>query len=210
MQTFLATLAQVSATLLGIFLAAIVAYFVFLHERYAGFLEQIEALQLNIASELTQLRATSPPTIYSVPAEFEDRYRRRYPDKGEPALILQLATDLTFERPEVAAAFQEASGDHNNPALWRGRVYFFILAEIVRLLTGSDIYFRPKVFPASPAGLGFEQWRENFNEVQGIIPLLLASLTAMTSDYKAYLHQIAALDSDGVVGYSNKPATQFF
>lgn len=99
MQTFLATLAQVSATLLGIFLAATIAYFVFLNERVATFSEKIEGLKVDIGSEVSQLNTAWPQALgYFVPAQFRDKYSAKYPEKSEAAIIFHISSGQPYQR----------------------------------------------------------------------------------------------------------------
>ena len=153
MQNFLATVAQVSATLLGIFVAATIAYFVFLNEHVTTFSEQIESLNIDIGSELSRMNTAWPqPLEFFVPPQFRERYREKYPDKSESALISQLSTDLVFHLPELINVVRAASGSHMAEGRWEGRLYTFILTEIVRAIGGGVPAFPLTVFPASPGG----------------------------------------------------------
>jgi len=190
MQNFLATLAQVSATLLGIFLAGTIAYLVFLNEHVTTFSDQIDGIKVDIGSELSRLNTAWPQSLeFFVPPQFRERYREKYPDKSEPALIFQLSTDLIFRPNDLINVVREASGSHLAQGPWEGRLYTFILTEIVRAVGGGVPGSHSTVFPASPGGLGFDQWRENFKEIQGSVDLLRTFRSSMISNFQPYIRE---------------------
>jgi hypothetical protein len=190
MQNFFSTLAQVSATLLGIFLAATIAYFVFLKDHATTFSDRIEGLKVDIGSELSRLNTEWPQALgHFVPPLFRDKYRAKYPDKSEPALIYQLTIDLVFYPNDLINVVREASGDPMADGPWEGRLYAFILTEIVRMVGGGVPGILPTVFPASPSGPGFDQWRENFKQIQGSVNLLRISRSAMISNFVPHIRE---------------------
>src|SRR5437868_14427318 len=96
MQTFLSTIAQISATLLGIFLAAVIAYLVFLNDHLAKFTEQIDEAKIDLAYQIGELRGWPISLNMFVPPLFNEIYRNKHPGKSSTALILEITTDLLF------------------------------------------------------------------------------------------------------------------
>lgn len=197
MQTFLSTLAQLSATILAILLTAIIAYFVFLQDRSAQFRDGIDEAKFAIKDALIDLRTRWPWTLTMyMPPEFNEKYRSKYATKSHTDLIYQAAADLVFNNREMAETLLELRDQAQQRGPFPGRIYFWILTEAVTEITvGSpDAHTKPEgVFPSSVQGPGFEQWRSDFEKLQGTFQLLSDFQKNMTDDFKQY---IAELPSD--------------
>jgi hypothetical protein len=157
MQSFLSTIAQISATLLSIFLAAVIAYFAFLNDHLAKFTEQIDEAKIDLASQIGQLRGWPINLRMLVPPLFQEKYRNKHPGKSSTALIFEIKTDLLFRDEELISIIHEAGGEGDGP--WQGRLYYHILGEVARNLTQGGSEAQQGVFPASPTGPGYEQWK---------------------------------------------------
>ena len=176
MQNFFSTLAQITATLLGIFLASLTAYFVFLEERSTQFEDHIEQVKLEIRDSLLRLRTTWPWTLaLYLPPEFSDSYRSKYISKSRADLITQAAADLLFQNAEMRGTI---TGIHEKDSFggpWEGRVYFWILTEVVTEITVGtpDTRTKPEgVFPSSADGPGFDEWRADLEKLRGSLQIL--------------------------------------
>ena len=194
MQIFLSTLAQMTATLLAVLLAAVTAYFVFLQDRGTQFDDQIETARLELRDRLLQLRTTWPQGVgMYFPPDFRDTYRAQYSDKPDADFVMQAAIDFLFQNPPLIEAVERVRPHDSMPGPWQGRVYFVLLTEFVRVITvGSpDTRTTPeRVFPSSEHGPGFTQWRVAFGKLRRILELLASLRPAMKRDFHEFTSKL--------------------
>lgn len=212
MESFYATLAQISATLLAILAAAVAAYFVFLQDRSAQFEDKIQQNKIAIAESLFDLRAAWPPALSMYfPAEFHDSYRSRYPNQGRAQLISQAAIDLIFGHRAMTETLDEVDDSLGGP--WEGRAYFWILSQAVNVLTVGmvDTPSSPQgVFPSSATGPGFAEWRRDFNELRPVASLFSDFKEPMLSSFEQFAKNLpSATRSSGSSHYASRAAERF-
>lgn len=209
MQTFYATLAQITATILGILVVSVAAYFVFLQERTAQFDDKIEQEKITIREILLDMRANWPWTLaLYLPLEFEDSYRSGYPNKGKADLVFQAATDLIFQRSAIEKALQKAADKDSFGGPWRGRAYFWTITQAITVLTvgAPDTRTKPEgVFPSSATGPGFSQWRNEFDRLGSAIFLLGHAREQMMAELQKFFD---ALPADRRVAEADRLAHQ--
>jgi hypothetical protein len=193
-QNLFSTLAQITATILSLLFAFITAYYVFLQDRATQFEDKIEQEKLEIRDSLLQLRSSWPWTLDSlVPPEFKDRYRSKYPNKSEIDLVMQAAIDLIFDNKEMQDALSEVKDKDSFSGSLKGRVYLLCLTRAVTVITVGtpDTRTKPEgVFPSSPGGVGFDEWRADFEKLKPTVELLTFSREEMESDFTKFVsHQ---------------------
>lgn len=193
METFLSTLAQITAALLALLIAALAAYFVFLRERSAQFEDKIEQNRVEISEALVRLRGEWPwPISAYVPPDFDDLYRGKA-NKAGAELVTDAATDLLFERGELERTFSEVRDRDSFGGPWKGRVYFWVLTQAVTVLTvGSP---RPAVnpggvFPSSPTGPGVGEWQRDFQGLKVVLMFLASLKPQMLADLQQFENQM--------------------
>lgn len=194
MQNFLSTLAQLSGTLLSIFLAAVIAYYVFLQDRSSQLREQIEQFRLDISESLILLRTKWPwnLTMY-LPLEFKDAYRSKYPDKTQSEFFSAAVGDVIFQNPKLEEALSEVRNKDPFKGHRYGRVYYWILNEGVEAITVGTADARPKpdeVFPSKPQGPGFDEWRASFKTLAGPIQFLSDFQLNFHQDFKQFTNEL--------------------
>src|SRR5260221_7139097 len=186
-QSLFSTLVQVIATLLSVLFAFISAYYVFLQDRATQYEDKIESGKLEIRNALLQIRSNWPWTLsLFVPPEFQDKYRAKYPEKSESDFVIQMITDLVFEAQEIRDALADAGASNSIEGHWQGRLYMLALTKAVTAITVGtpDSRTKPeKVFPSSADGMGYDQWRAQFNKIDQTIQLLSTFQASMREDY---------------------------
>ena len=198
MQDFYLTLVPLTATLLGIFLATIGAYFVFLQDRATQYSDKIKQVQFEIAEQLAHLREAwpFPPLGGYLPPEFGDKYRSKFPDKTNVELVVQAAFDLQFPHHlEMNDVLSELYRVDSLGGPLRGRVYHWMLEEFVGIITGSTVDVRSSLddaFPLSATGPGFDQWLSSFDRLTDkFVFRWIANLRdSMTADFKKFVSRL--------------------
>jgi hypothetical protein len=188
---FLSSLVQLTSTILGIFLAAVTAYYVFLEDKTAQFADQIQANKLEIRDTLRNLAISWPQGLAMyLPVEFREEYRREYPEKTGADFVEQAARDVLFLNAPLKRAMDRVRGNDSFGGPWHGRAYFWVLDEAVGSLTLASRYTGSSpdnVFPWSLDGPGFEQWRPGFEKVRGMLTLLGDYQPAMLLDFQQFV-----------------------
>jgi hypothetical protein len=186
-QALFSTLAQITATVLGILAAFFAAYFVFLQQQSAQFEDKIEQEKLEIRSSLLRLRGNWPWMLTTfLPMEFQSAYSAKYPDISEDGLVTQLAVDLNFNSPKLSEAISDVQPKDAHGGSWRWRLYFLGLNNTVSVITvgAPDSRTKPQgVFPSSPHGIGFDEWRHTFEKMNNGITLLSIRKREMVADF---------------------------
>lgn len=194
MQNFLSTLAQLSATLLAIFLATVTAYIVFIHDRATQFTDRIEQTKLDIRDILLGLRTKWPSNIHvHLPPGFKNTYRSRHPDKSGPEWVTQIARELVFEHGELVPTIELFQKNESLRGPWQGRVYLLILTDAVSLISYGSPHLQTKpegVYPSSPTGPGFDEWRASFEKLREAFGILFFAREAMLADFTQYVAEV--------------------
>ncbi len=201
MESFLSTLVQTTAALIAVLLAAIAAYFVFLQGKSAEYDDKIDLERAAIRTEISGLQAQWPGGIqYFLPPEFKERFSARTGNSHGVELIEKFSVGIIFSSPELQAALSDvANVDTFGQEHWKGRAYAVALTEVVNVLSGGARIEpgaftlgkpEPKVeassaFPRSPTGLGFEQWRKDFDRVSTALRFFEPAPIAI-ADFEAF------------------------
>jgi hypothetical protein len=197
---FLSALAGITATLLAVLAAAVAAYSVFLHERRAQYDERIAQAKLQIRAVLLQIRDEWRWTYDHLPPEFGFAYRAKFPDAFGHVFVNRAAGNLIFGGSELESALADLGDRHTRRDHMKGRVFYWLLGEVVTCLTGGR---RPGltstlgVFPATLEA-GFDQWRGVFQQMGENISILAGLRETMIEDYMLYA------DSHDSVAFRNR------
>lgn len=191
---FLSSLVQLTSTILSILLAALSAYYVYLEDKTAHFADQIQANKLEIGDALKNLVGNWPQDIAMyLPVEFRDEYRSKYPEKGGLDFVEQAARDVLFLNAPLVQAIEHTREKEKLGGPWQGRAYFWVLDEAVGSLTLASRYTESNprnVFPWSMDGPGFEQWRQEFRKVRGILSVLADYQPQMLLDFQQFVQTL--------------------
>ena len=191
MNNFYSTLVQVVATFIGVFLAAITAYFVFLEERNMQFRKEIQQQQLEIRDVLLQLGGIRWPQglAHYLPPEFRAKYRSDHPDESRVQFLNRASSDLIFRDSELNDLMNEVHKGSGLKGPWEGRFYFWLLDEAVTTITLNEPNIRIAAFPRSPEGFGFEQWRESFDGLRQFFEFQSLFKRDMIEDFRLFISQ---------------------
>ncbi len=174
--SFLSTLAQVTATLLALLAAASGAYFVFLQERLSQHEEVIEQDKLEIRDTVLRLHRDWPISLgFFLPPKFEDEYRKIHPSVGLLGLTEEAATDFTFHPDHIESVYKRLESDDYFRGKHTGRTYLWIFGKFVNVLANAPSTVGPhaeKVYPEAAGAFGFDAWRKNFERLQMPMTLL--------------------------------------
>jgi hypothetical protein len=192
-QTFLVTLAQVTAGLLAILTAVAVGYFVFLRDRATSFEDRIAQDRVEIRDQLLRSniidsRLMSMPNLLA--PGFPDAYRSRNPGRGGADLVIHAANDLLIHSPQIDAALADA----HNSDVWRGpylgRVFFWILAQAAKVIASGTWETSTKpdgAFPSTADEVGFDAWRQDFDKARGAVNILSIIKDQMQADFRRFI-----------------------
>jgi len=191
MSNFYSTLVQVVATSIGILLASITAYFVFLQDRNMQFRDKIEQEKFEIRDLLLELGGLNWPggLAHYVPPEFAEHYRLKHPNESRQEFLMRATGDLFFQKPELTDLILELHATDCFKGPWRGRVYFWLLNEGLTTITLNTPDAQIAVFPHSREDFGFERWRDDFNKLRGPIQLLSDIRADMIQDFNQFAAQ---------------------
>src|ERR1700722_5866245 len=169
MEAFVSTLVPTVASLLGILLAAITAYFVFQRERTADFSKERFDEILTIRDHLLPLRKTPFAIEMFTPVEFMEK--RRFDHRTEPRadLLKPLASAIDTHLPfslKIEDEFRKL-GDKYVDLPWRGRAYYLLLKEAAYQMAPQFEPSRPEqgTFPTRAIEIGFKEWCDVFNKI---------------------------------------------
>ncbi len=222
MDMFLPTLVQTITAVLGILLAAITAYFVFLQSKSAEFDDQIAAERTKIHNDIAQLQGHWRSTLTTfMPPGFMDRFSANNREVRGAELVNRLTLSVTFQDESLLSSFTEtAYGDNADAAHVQSRAYFVALDEALKVLSAEQQLAphafvlgaaEPRMagtFPGSPGELGYEEWRREFDIIGTALRVLQSQETVRVSDFKAFLKRRPALLP--YVDYYEKDVRDFF
>jgi hypothetical protein len=187
--TFVTTVVTAVATLLGILLAAITAYFVFQRERTADFSKETFDEILGIRDHLLSLQKRGAEIEMLMPARFMEKVRFDRRAKPRSDLLRPLAsaidTHLEFSL-KVEGDFREFENRYRGP--WRGRAYYLLLREAAYQVAPQFEPWRPKqyTFPTLPVEVGFGQWRKIFEKVYDATRDSVGSRERAIKDFRSF------------------------
>jgi hypothetical protein len=198
--SFLATLAGVTGTVVALLLGFAGAYYVFLRDRAAQFDDDIAQRKIVIRDTLTQLRAawSMPPSLPAdVPPDFDSQVRKTYPTQPVPDMLGRIAADLMFDNPPLASLVAtQLTGNYGGP--WKGRIYYWLLARTVDVLTERDpsLHSFPRVppsptvparaFPIDAAGPGLAEWCATYSTIRDWVHFFLLYRAEYEADYLSF------------------------
>lgn len=169
------TLASSMAALLAVLAASVTAYIVFLQERKAQFDDKVSQDKIAIHDSVSGIEAhwNTGLAMY-LPPEFGQQYQAMYPDKRGAELVWQAYFDMFWENgSRIRDVLSQIPGAPKGGM--QGRVYLWLVTQVVAVITVSGPPGRPRaqdIFPASATGPGFDRWRKDFQRVaEAILPL---------------------------------------
>jgi hypothetical protein len=206
MSTFYSTLIQTVATLLGIFLAALATYVVFLQTQKAALEDQIISNRVQIQQHIVAIQNNWPTTPPFTVLGFIDRYSNANGHVQGLPLVLSLIQGLRINRlsPQIEFAAALPQSELKGENLY-GRVYYSTLNECVKMISGDQrlvsniqILGSPgdpigygSVFPADVSGPGYERWRSEFRMIVNYLDFLRPMRSYSSNDFSEYRKRTA-------------------
>lgn len=183
--------AQITAGILSLLVAAVLAYLVFVNDRRTTYDDAVLQHRFEIRQELLNLRRTgftgTAPML--LPPNFVGQYAATEPTKKGADVINEMLAALIFRHAPMERLLVESA-----PKAWpqgpmRGRAFMVAVNETVSLITrspGGLVLAAPEAFPSVPV-LGYPEWQRDYEQLREAYSLIRFGRPEFQADFEAAL-----------------------